>query len=42
MNLAYNKLSVTVKVLLAIISWTVRQIHIIELVLENQTISNDI
>ena len=38
------KPSVTVKVLLADISWTARQIHIIELVLESayQTVSNNI
>ena len=36
--------SVIVKVLLAIISWMARQIHIIELALESahQTVSNDI
>jgi len=36
--------SVTVKVLLANILWTARQIHIIKLILESayQTISNDI
>jgi len=38
------RLSVTVKVLLAIISWTTRQIHMIELVLESthQTIPDNI
>ena len=38
------KLSVTIKVLLADISWMARQIHMIELALESthQTFSNDV